>query len=97
MAIVTFTTLFAVMGDPGNPALASSITANFPEDHIVVRPGQWLIVSTGTAKGLSDKLGVTPGTAVGPAAIFATAGYYGRAGTQIWEWIVAKMGKPSDG
>ena len=36
---VTFMTLFAVTGS-GNPALASSITATFPEDHIVVRPGR---------------------------------------------------------
>jgi hypothetical protein len=44
----------------------------------------------GTAKELSDALGVTQGN-TGPAIIMAGSGYYGRADTSVWEWINSKL------
>lgn len=56
----------------------------------------WLIASSGTAQELSNKLGVTEGD-LGSTIIFSTAGYYGRAPSNIWEWIKAKLEAPNDG
>ena len=96
MAIVVFSTLFVVLGDPANVKLTQALAEKFPGDHILIRPGQWFVVSSGTAVEVSDKLEVTPGNATGTAVIAGVSGYYGRANNQIWEWIVAKVGKPSN-
>jgi len=93
MPIITFTTLFAVVGDPGNAPLEAAIIGHFPTDHISFGAGRWFVVTTGTAKDLSDKLGITDG-ASGAAVVLAVSGYYGRTSSQIWEWIAAKNGKP---
>lgn len=94
MALIAVTTIFAVLGDPSNTKLAAVIEGTFPGNCLQIRAGQWLIAASGTAKDISDKLGVTPEGGSGPAVIVAVAGYYGRANNQIWEWFVAKMGKP---
>jgi hypothetical protein len=98
MAIVTFSTLFAVMADPENVTLPKILAEVFPNDHIQIRPGQRFVAGTGTARELSDKLKITGEPSVsGPAIVTAVSGYYGRASSQIWEWVAAKVGKPSNG
>jgi hypothetical protein len=98
MAIVTFSTLFAIMADPDNATLPGILAEKFPQDHILIRPGQWFVAGTGTAKELSDKLKITGDLSPsGPAVVMAVSGYYGRASSQIWEWVAAKVGKPSNG
>lgn len=97
MALVTLSTLFAVMADPANEKLSAALQRDFPENHILIRPGQWFVVASGTAKEISDKLGVTPGSEAGTAVIVTASGYYGRASSQIWEWVAAKVGKPTNG
>lgn len=97
MAIVNVATLFAVMSDPGNQAIIHALTESFPDNHIQIRPGQWFIAGSGTAKEISDKLKVTPSSESGTAVIVAVSGYYGRASSQIWEWVAAKIGKPTNG
>jgi hypothetical protein len=96
MAIVPTPNLFAVLADPQNLVLERAITSAVPGEYIQIRPGQWFVVSTGTARELSDKLGVTPGNASGAAVIVAVSGYYGRASTEIWEWVKAKIGAPQN-
>jgi len=97
MPIVTFPTLFAVMADPENAILPNVLAQTFPQDHIQIRPGQWFVVGTGTAREISDKLKITgePSDS-GVAVVVAISGYYGRASSQIWEWVAAKVGKPSN-
>lgn len=90
MPIVTFPSLFAVMADPENLVLAQAIANTFPDNYIPIRPGQWFLASVGTAKDVSDRLGVTVGGASGPAVVVAVSGYYGRASTQVWEWICSE-------
>ena len=97
MPTVTFSTLFAVMADPANSILPTVLSEVFPEDHIQIRAGQWFVVGAGTAKDISDKLKITPGTEAGAAVIVAVSGYYGRASSQVWEWVAAKVGKPTSG
>lgn len=95
MATVTFPTLFAVMADPDNRKIVGILEAEFPEDHLQIRPGQWFLVSSGTARQVSDRLQVTPGNETGAAVIVSVNGYYGRTSSQIWEWVAAKVGKPT--
>lgn len=91
MPIVYQSIIFAVLSEPENVALAAKIAAMFPDDNLSIRPGEWLIASIGTAKEMSDKLGVTDGSN-GSAIVLATSSYYGRASNQVWEWIASKMG-----
>lgn len=91
MAIVGLTSLFAIMAPSDDPRLAAAIQGQYPADHLKVGPGQWIIADSGTSKDVSDKLGITTGT-VGSAIIVSFSGYYGRASTNIWEWIASRMG-----
>jgi len=81
-------TIFAVISQPGpnHDRLASAVHAAFPDRHYVLGPGTWLVAGLGTAKDVSDKLGVTEGEN-GSAVILETGSYYGRANPAIWSWI----------
>lgn len=71
-----------------------AVKANFADDHLQISPREWLIAASGsTAKDISDKLGITDGSK-GSAIIFVTAGYYGRAPNNVWEWIGVKLQRP---
>ena len=96
MAIISITSLFAVMSDPANVPLSNAIENLYAHSHFQIRPGQWIIAHSGTAKELSDALDVTTGK-TGPAVIVAISGYYGRASTQLWEWMANNMGKRLNG
>jgi hypothetical protein len=73
-----------------------AIKAAYPNDFLSINESQWLVSTKGTAADVSAKLGVfdprkphEPPT--GNAVIFSTNGYFGRAQTNIWEWIRAKL------
>lgn len=76
--------------DPQKVKLALSL--NFPDDHLEVDIGQFLVSSNLSAESISEKLGITGG-ANGNAIVFAMGSYYGRASTNIWDWIKAKAEK----
>jgi|HubBroStandDraft_4_1064222.scaffolds.fasta_scaffold356216_2 hypothetical protein len=88
MAYVQLRSIFAVLAPADS--LAPVVEKAFPHDSLRVGPGQWLVSCAGTARELSDALGVTQGPA-GPAIIIAAAGYYGRADSSVWEWINSKL------
>lgn len=95
MPIVALSTLFAVLADPTNELIVGSLKKNFQDNYIQIRPGQWFVVGSGTAKEISDKLKITPGNENGAAIVVAVFGYYGLASSAIWEWVAAKVGKPT--
>jgi len=89
--------LFAVLLPEENPKLVAAIEEKF-SDHYQVTPTQWIISVKGTAKQISDTLGVSgkePPT--GEAVILTIAGYWGRADTNLWEWMKVKMEERADG
>ena len=91
-------TLFAVSAVAGSNsgALATKISTDFPTDSLAVGTGgPWLIVTDGTAKDLSDKLGISDGS-TSTAIVLATSGYFGRAPNNIWEWIAARLKAPTN-
>jgi hypothetical protein len=89
-------TIFAILMPRPQPALADKLVSEFKTDTLKVTDTQWLVSAVGTAQEISAKLGIhnpdSPTTApVGEAIVFATSGYFGRAPTNIWEWIKVKL------
>jgi hypothetical protein len=72
---------------------AQAIQAKFPGKFIALTTGQWLVAGDGTTKDISDRLGITndaPNAQIELVGqVFSISGYYGRAPSNIWEWIAA--------
>lgn len=49
--------------------------------------GEWLVSFEGTSKQLSDDFGISDGAVGVSAVVLNFSGYFGRAGTDIWEWL----------
>lgn len=75
------------VADPAK--MKAAITINFENEHLELGNNEWLVSSNMTPQGLSDKLGVTNGSN-GAAIVFAMSGYFGRAPSNIWDWIKSK-------
>ena len=69
--------------------IAKKLQSLFPNDHYVAGGGTWLISSEETAKGLSEKLGVSGGE-IASVIIVEVGSYHGRADPAIWSWIKDK-------
>jgi hypothetical protein len=89
--------VFAVIALAPNPALEAAIAAKYPDSHLKIGPNSWLVAGSGTAEETSRRLGVYGGSDIGMTVVFSTAGYFGRAPSNVWEWIKAKMEAPSNG
>jgi len=92
MPYVLLTSIFVVLAPPDNLTIGQIIAREFPTESLQLWPGQWLVVSAGTAKEISDRLGVSAAKG-GVAVVFSTNGYFGWAATPIWEWMAAKLGQ----
>jgi hypothetical protein len=86
--------IFVIFRVSNPPLLESALGRVFPKDHFKVGNDEWLVSAIGTAKEVSDKIGITPGADMGSAVVFSMANYYGRATTEIWDWIKAKSESP---
>jgi hypothetical protein len=89
-SLYTIMTVFAIIAPSEFPALSEAILMKFPNDNLTIAPGQWLVAGKGTAKDISDSLGITEGK-VSTAIVFTIVGFYGYAAPNIWEWIAAKL------
>lgn len=76
------------VSDPGK--MHSAVTSVFPLDHLELGDNEWLISARGTAQEVSNRLGLTPGNDLGSAIVFSMQSYYGRASTNVWDWIKTK-------
>jgi hypothetical protein len=81
------------VSDPNK--IKTALEAAFQNDFLDLGHNEWLVSFKGIAIELSNKLGVTDATN-GVAITFGMAGYFGRAPTNIWDWIIAKA-EASDG
>jgi hypothetical protein len=54
--------------------------------HYPLANGVWLVSASGSARDVSDTLGITGG-AKGSGVVTEVASYYGRANPAIWSWI----------
>jgi hypothetical protein len=91
--------LFAVLLPAENPNLVTAIKEKFPDpDNYQITPTQWIISAKGTAKQISETLGISgkdPST--GNAVILTIVDYWGRADASLWEWMRVNMEKGADG
>lgn len=87
--------IFAVLSLTDNKKLEEIIVEKFPTNHYKITSTQWIVSSKETAKQLSDTLGITvDGKGLGPTGsgiILGISSYWGRAHTDIWEWMKVKM------
>jgi hypothetical protein len=77
-----------------NPGLIGpAIKSKFPNNYFELQHDEWLISAKGTAREVSDRIGITKGDTaqLGSAIVIGFAGYYGRAPMEVWDWIKAKM------
>jgi len=86
--------IFAVFRVADPIKMNAAMQASFPGNHLQVGPGEWVVSGSGTAKEISDKLQVTGDATTGAAMVFSMANYYGRATTEIWDWIKSKAETP---
>ena len=69
--------------------LEAALVREFPDDHRKLENNEYLVSAAGSAKEVSDKLGISDGN-TGPAIVFRMSSYFGRAPGEIWEWIKLK-------
>jgi len=86
-------TLFAILGHNDDPKLAAALVRHFPNDHLRIGQGQWLLAGKNTTVDVSNLLGITDGSN-GSAIVVSISSYYGRASTNVWEWMKVKLSTP---
>jgi len=70
--------------------LGPAIQATYPNDHIKVWEGLWLVSDeAATAQEVCKKLNATEG-ALGTVIVTSINGYYGYAPKNVWEWLAVK-------
>lgn len=90
-------TIFAVIQQPNaTQRLPEMIGTVFPTAHYNLSNGVWLVSSPGTAKDVSDQLGITDGQS-GAGVVIEAASYYGYANPAIWSWIKANWTAGANG
>lgn len=83
-------TIYAIFRASKPEAISQALKEKYPDDHYQVRSNEWLVSGTGTAKEISDRLGITGGDS-GSAIVFSMGSYYGRSDKDIWDWIATKL------
>lgn len=78
--------LFAIIGIRPTPALAVAVERDFEGKFALVAPDHWIVVGEGTARSISDGMGVRGG-GLGNVIVYNIAGYYGYAPQNLWEWL----------
>ncbi len=85
--------IFAIIQQSGtNEAkLSDAVAAGFENANYPLGNGVWLVSLSGTAKDVSDKVGITD-AAGGTGVVVEVASYFGRANPAIWSWIKSNWG-----
>lgn len=88
--------IFAILFVNKSEAGEKAIKARYPNDHLKISDLSWLVSDDITTKEVSDKLDISEGGS-GSAVVVSTNGYFGRASTNIWEWMKTKLETPASG
>lgn len=88
--------LFAIMAQTNLENIGAALTAKYPSHHLLLYPGQWLLVASGkTAKEVCDDLGISTGETGNAVVITGTGSYFGRTNPGTWEWLNSRLGAPN--
>ncbi|MBU1313972.1 MAG: hypothetical protein KJ947_22535 [Alphaproteobacteria bacterium] len=87
--------IFAIFKVSSPLQVENAVNAAFPDDHMRLQDDEWLVASSASAQDVSDRLGITSGEN-GSAIVFRMGSYYGRASTNIWDWIKTKSEESRD-
>jgi hypothetical protein len=86
-------TVFVILAETDEPKLGTAIATHFKDNYLKVGPGQWFVAGGGTSVDVSNILGITTG-ATSSAIVLSINSYYGRASTNVWEWLKVKLSTP---
>ena len=87
-------TVFALVNISDPVKIEAALNQHFAENFLKVSSSVFFVAGRGvTAQNISDKLGITDGTN-GIGIVITSAGYFGRAAQNIWEWINVKVAQP---
>ncbi|MCK1517263.1 hypothetical protein IVB22_33125 [Bradyrhizobium sp. 190] len=81
--------------EPAQRLLPAAVAREFPDAHKPLANNNWLVAGKGTAQDISAKLGITnpkepTSSAIGTVMVLEVGSYYGRAASDVWDWIKAK-------
>lgn len=84
--------VFVIFRATNPDAVRAAITEKFADEFIELQSDEWLVSASVTAKELSDTLGITGGksASLGSAIVAKIGAYYGRAPTDVWDFIKTK-------
>ena len=67
--------------------LKESLDRSYPQKSIQAAPGLYFVsVSNGTAKSVSDAVGISDGP-IKVGLVASIGSYYGRLAPHVWEWV----------
>src|SRR5947208_1744767 len=75
--------------------LPAAVASAYPDANKKLANNSWLVAGKGTAQDVSANLGITTKDNTGPGPtgttiVLEVASYYGRATSDIWDWVKAK-------
>jgi hypothetical protein len=86
--------LFVIFAVSDPDAVEKRLLTIAPWLYLNVGTGQWLVIAPNatTTKELCERVGLGTSGAVATGIAVRAEGYFGRAASSIWEWIVTKSG-----
>jgi hypothetical protein len=88
--------IFAIIAGIGNEAMLEDRIVRLYPSFVRLNPGpgQWLLKADGTAKEISDRLGITADKPddIPNAIVLTVSGFWGREPSNVWEWLEANWG-----
>ena len=82
--------IFVIIPLDGGDSGFSAKLAMFKNKAMRLPVGEWLVAYDGTSKQLSDELGISE-NGKSSAIVVGFSAYWGRASSDVWEWIKANM------
>lgn len=82
--------IYAIIALPGpsTAKLPDAIRTAYPDAFHKLTDAAWLVAGDGSAKDVSDKVGITgQDSPNGSAIVVEMASYYGRGNPAIWSWV----------
>lgn len=83
--------VFLITPIKNSAAIGKTVAERFGRDaYQIPETGSWLVAYDGTARELSEDVGIMKGGNV-TGVVTSVASYYGLAPTDLWEWMKTRM------